>query len=136
MSIEADPSRGGDFIATIPPLPEAVKAIQWDEVEWIHGVGSVYPWEAIEVMAELHSIMEPGGLLVLEQPDARNCDPALHPEWAFGDPSLRQPLHMNKWIYTPAALLKILDGAGFKHARMLPAQHHVLHRDFRIEATA
>ena len=32
--------KGGDFTAEIPPLPPGVRAIVWDEIEWVHGIGS------------------------------------------------------------------------------------------------
>lgn len=126
---------GHDFVATIPPLPEAVKAIQWDEIEWVHGITSLYPWEGIATLIELRNALCKGGKLVLEQPDARKCNAAEHPDWIFGDPKLGEPLHMNKWCFTPETLVAMLNGVGgFSRIEILPAQHHVPARDFRVEA--
>lgn len=130
-SLDAD---AGDFIATIPPLPESVKAQEWDEIEWIHGITSLYPWDAAAVLKEIRAVLAPGGKLVLEQPD---FDKAKHrPEWIFGDPTLGNPLHMNRWAYVPETLIDLLEAAGFIQMDLMAAQHHRPERDFRIEAFA
>lgn len=133
-SLDANPAKGADFIAAIPPLPAEVKAVLWDEVEWIHGVGSLYPWDAAEVLAELHSVMVPDGKLILEQPDFWKAVERV--EWLFGDPSLRDPLHMNRWCWSPQSLAAVLAEAGFIYMEVHPAQHHNPARDFRLEAYA
>lgn len=125
---------GHDFVATIPPLPAEVKAIVWDEIEWIHGITSLYLWEARDVLPEILGCMAPGGKLILEQPDASKCDPVMLPQWLFGDPELRDPSHTNKWAYVPMGLAELLREVGFGRIEILPAQHHVPARDFRVEA--
>jgi len=133
MVLDANPQAGGDYIATIPPLPDAVKAIKWDEIEWIHGITSLYPWDAETVLAELRSVLSPGGKLVLEQPHFHQAKERL--EWIFGDAaSFKNPLLMNRWAYTPESLVNALRVAGFGSCEILPAQHHKPERDFRIEA--
>lgn len=134
VRLDANPSKAPDILATIPPLPSEVKSQTWDEIELIHGIGSFYPWEAEQLLQEIQSILEPGGKVVLEQPDATKCDPVSHPEWLFGDPALREPMHMNRWAYTPQKLADLLMGIGFKRVELLSAQHHVPGRDFRMEA--
>ena len=134
MTLDCNPSRHADFVATIPPLPDAVKAVAWDEIEWIHGVTSLYPWDAKQVLKELHAVLAPGGKLILEQPDAHKCHPCEHPEWLFGDPDLRDPLHMARWTYSPMHLQVLLERIGFSRVDILPAQHHLPERDFRAEA--
>lgn len=160
-TLDCNPVHHPDFLAMIPPFPDEVKAIQWDEIEWIHGITSLHPWDAEQALRELHSILRPpdsqdmrehlkrhflvygsvtippiraGGKLVLEQPDLMRCDPIEHPEWIFGDLSLRNPLHMNKWAYTERSLKAVLSTAGFSRVEILPAQHHLPERDFRAEA--
>jgi hypothetical protein len=132
MTLDGNPKRGGDFIAVIPPLPEGVKAVAWDEIEWIHGIASLYPWDAEVVIAEIYSVLAPGGRLSLEQPDFTHASKTIR--WCFGDPDLVDPLHMNRWGYTPETLSELLRKCGFDRIEMLPAQHHVPSRDFRIEA--
>ena len=129
MSLDA---KGGDFTAMIPPLPPGVKAMVWDEVEWIHGVTSFYPWVAERVLREIYEVLGPSGKLALEQPDLDKAKSRV--EWLFGDPVPRDTLHMNRWAYTPATLTQMLKEVGFSHVELLPAQFHYPDRDFRLEA--
>jgi predicted SAM-dependent methyltransferase len=123
---------GHDFVASIPPFPEAVKAIQWDEIEWVHGITSFYPWAGEAILRECYSVLKEGGKLVLEQPDFFQAKERI--EWLFGDPSLRDPEHMNKFAYSPERLVSLVRSVGFSQASVVPAQHHVPARDFRVEA--
>jgi hypothetical protein len=135
QTLDADAKHAPDFLATIPPLPDAVKAQRWDEIEWVHGIASLYPWDAGVVLREILGALAPGGKLVLEQPDMRKA--AGNPRWLFGDPAFREPLHMNKWAYTPETLFDLLKEVGFGRVEIiLPAQYHVPTRDFRMEAFA
>src|ERR1043165_8190823 len=121
-TLDANPLFAPDYLASIPPLPDELKAEQWDEIEWIHGITSMYPWDAVEIIEEIRGVLAPGGKLVLEQPDLRY---ASRVEWLFGDPSFRNPLHMNRWAYTPATLEAALRLAGFTRMKLLPARHHL-----------
>ena len=132
-TLDASPERGADYIATIPPLPEEVKATKWDEIDWIHGIAALYPWQAEEALREIRGVLAPDGKLVLEQPDLSRCSTV---EWIFGDPTSRDPLHMNRWGYTPISLTGLLLRLGFGRIEVLPAQHHHPERDFRVEAYA
>jgi len=131
-TVDANERTKPDYLAWIPPLPEAVTSQKWDEVEWIHGITSVYPWEAERLLVEVKSILVPDGKLVLEQPDFSKADRL---EWIFGDPRPHDPLHMNRWAYTPESLTMLLDRAGFSRIEVLPAKHHFPARDFRIECS-
>lgn len=134
-TLDCNPKHHPDFLATLPPLPQAVKALQWDEIEWIHGLTTgVHEWDHLPILEEIRLSLRalPAGKLVLELP---NREKALeHPEWLFGDPSLRDPNHMNCWAYTPAELITLLRKAGFSDIDVLPAKHHRPDRDFRVEA--
>lgn len=139
-TLDADPKHAPDFLASIPPLPDAVKAQKWDEIEWIHGITSLYPWQAVQVLQEIRAVLAPGGRLVLEQPDARDAAERIlagdgSPQWLFGDPSHREPLIMNRWAYTPDSLRGLLREVGFGCVAQAVAQHHVPMRDFRMEAS-
>lgn len=122
-----------DFRCSIPPLPDAAK-VDLEEVELIHGIGSFYPWQAEYLVREIYDALLPGGKLSLEQPNfdvvCRNKDVT----GLFGDPSLTDALHMNRWCYTPATLEELLRSVGFTNIRHYPAQHHNPMRDFRTEA--
>ena len=132
QTLDANSKLEPHFVASIPPVPEAVSAIAWDEIEWIHGITSLYPWDAITALKELLGILRPGGKLVLEQPNFRQ---AVHRiEWLFGDPVFKNPLIMNRWAYTPDGLAEILQSIGYTRIDLLAAIHHVPARDFRIEA--
>jgi hypothetical protein len=134
LTLDCDAVKGADFLAVIPPLPAPVKAVAWDEIEWIHGVGTLYPWEAAAFLIELREALVFGGRLTLEQPDFRHAIERV--EWLFGDRSICDPLIMNRWSYTPDSLADALRKAGYREIRVLPAQFHVAERDFRIEAIA
>ena len=128
LSLDA---KGGDFTAMIPPLPPGVKAIVWDEIEWIHGVGSFLPWVTERLLYEIREVLGVDGKLVLEQP---NFDIAKNRvEWLFGDPKPKDTLHMNRWAYTPTTLGDLLEKVGYHSIQILPAQHHIPDRDFRVE---
>lgn len=135
-TLDANPAREPDFLGTIPPLPAEVKEALWDEVEWIHGVTSLYPWEARDVLQELHRAMAPGGKLIMEQPNFDICCGFRKVASFFGDPTTENPLHMNRWSYNPESLTALLVECGFGPIELFPAQHHSPNRDFRIEAIA
>lgn len=133
-TLDCNPVHHPDFVAKIPPLPQAVKALQWDEIEWIHGISTgIERWQVPDLLEQIRLSLRatPAGKLVLEQPDRDKCD---RPEWMFGDPSLCDPNHMNRWAYTPTDLTLLLRQAGFSRVDVLPARHHVPARDFRVEA--
>lgn len=139
-TLDADERTKPDFHALIPPLPFEVHAIKWNEVEWIHGITSLFPWEGLAVLREIRDILAPEGKLVLEQPDARIAAKYLlnggDPRWLFGDPADKNPGIMNRWAFTPDALYQTLREAGFSRVVATVARHHVPERDFRMEAWA
>ena len=137
--LDANPACSPDILAAIPPLPQAVREQQWDEVEWIHGPNVLYPWDAARILAELRQVMAPEGTLALEQPDIRMSVKAFseneeHIAWIFGDPGYEDPLLMVRWGYTPEMLASAVAAAGFTRIRIVPARSHVPARDFRLEA--
>ena len=68
-TLDADPANQPDFLATVPPLPEQVQRVAWDAIEMLHVVEHFPPWVAAELLGEIHAVLAPGGLLVLEQQD-------------------------------------------------------------------
>jgi hypothetical protein len=142
QTLDCDPKFGPDYLASIPPLPAAIKQQRWNEIELIHGITSFYPWEAKPLLSELREVLAPSsGKLVLEQPNAHivaQCvvgDPGCV-RWFFGDPSFENPSHMNKWAYTPETLYALLRTVGFERIVQTDALHHEPTRDFRMEAYA
>ena len=139
-TLDANPAKGCDFTATIPPLPAVVTDQRWDVVEWSHGISSLYPWQAEELLPQLHGVLADGGVLILEQPHADVVFAAATEQpdfvgWVYGDPALRDPWHMNRWAYTPRTLARLLAVAGFRQVEQVqPARHP--ERDFRVEARA
>lgn len=134
-TLDANPAYHPDFLCTIPSLPHSVSTILWDEIEWVHGITSFYPWDAEKILKELRLCIGRNGKLIMEQPNAQLINPGDHPEWIFGDPSPRNPLHMNKWAYTPSSLTELLIASGFSQIAIQRAQYHKHpERDFRIEA--
>lgn len=128
-----DAKGSADFTAVIPPLPPEVQRVEWDEIEWVHGISSLHKWDAIQALKEIHGVLRDGGKVVLEQPDFNEAIKG-GPEWVFGDSS-----HFNKWImnrsgWTPHSLAETLQQIGFKSIQVLEAQYHVPSRDFRVEA--
>lgn len=139
QTLDSSPVHGPDICATIPPLPPVVKLIKWDAIELVHGITSFYPWEAQQLLGEIRNVLEPDGVLILEQPDvdivaASLIGSSAKVRWMFGDPSYKDPAFMNKWGYTPASLTAALNEAGFTRIEVKPAQYHLPSRDFRIEA--
>jgi hypothetical protein len=131
VTMDGDPSTHPDICGIMPPLPLPISMVKWDRIEWIHGVGSLYPWDAEQVLRELRTVLKPDGVLILEQPNLEKCET---PAWIYGDPTQHNPLIMNRWAYTPGSLIDLLEECGFSSAEVMTAQYHVPSRDFRIEA--
>ncbi len=127
-----DRKLGADYIALVPPLPREVRCQQWDEIELIHGIGQLYPWDGETLLKEIRVVLKPDGVLILEQPNFHIASSEI--EWTYGDPGPRDPLHMVKWGYSPQSLSELLSFCGFTRQELKPAQYHVPDRDFRIEA--
>lgn len=124
--------KGGDYQAEIPPLPKELYEVGWDAVEWIHGIGSFYPWQGERLLLEIRSILVVGGVLILEQPHFEKTKSRV--EWVYGDPTFEDPYHMMKWAYTPDTLGDLLEKTGYHSIQRLPAEYHVPDRDFRMVA--
>lgn len=139
-----------DVTATIPPLPPSVRDTRWDEIRLIHGIEHFYRWDVPTLLESIHSVLAPGGLLVLEQPNIEYAAKVLlgqvekpkgHRDqfdmWPlYGDPSHRTDLYSHRWGYSPRTLTQDLVDAGFRRedVRAGRARSHFPVRDFRIEA--
>ena len=148
-TLDADPRSKADIIATVPPLPDQVKAKRWDEIEMIHVIEHFYIWEARQLLCEIRAVLAPGGKLIVEAPNilyaARVlCGLEKPPRGAlgqmdmwplYGDPRHRNPLFGHRWGYSPDSLRSELVAAGFDADAIAVkrAKHHVPLRDFRVE---
>lgn len=149
-TVDANPRSRADYVATLPPLPVAICACRWTVIQAIHFVEHLCPWEAETLLRQCYECLEPGGVLVLEQPDicyaARvllgevappGGEPGQFDMWPlYGDPTHRDALMMHRWGYSPATLTDLLVQVGFRREDIAvrPAQFHVPVRDFRVEA--
>ncbi len=128
-----------DISGIIPPLPAAIREQQWDLIWWRHGITSLYPWDAADVLTQLYRVLSADGILRLEQTDSVKTlkialkQPEDYMKWVYGDPDLREPLHMLRWGYTKATLLDALEKAGFTYVQEVPPSRWET-RDFAFEA--
>ena len=152
VRLDCNPAHEPDILATIPPLPPAVREKQWDVVELIHGIEHFLEWDVRPLLAEVYCVLGPGGVLVLEQPNiavaARvllGLEPAPYggvlesAMWPlYGDPAHRDVGYLHRWGYTPETLTSALrNAASWSRIVVLPQQYHTyaMGRDFRVEAT-
>lgn len=128
-----------DIEGLIPPLPPAVHARKWDLIWWRHGITSLYPWDAHEVLTQLYMVLSADGVLRLEQTNSAETlkaayrQPGDFMKWVYGDPDLAEPLHMLKWGYTPQTLTEALGQAGFSYVEQVKPSRWES-RDFALEA--
>lgn len=152
LRLDCNAKHDPDFLATIPPLPAAVAERRWKRVELIHGIEHFLPWDARPLLREVFFVLDPGGVLVLEQPNVEaaarvlaGIDPPSYKGilesayWPiYGDPAHEDIGYLHRWGYTPATLAALLDEAApWSKVEILPQQYHAYAagRDFRIEAT-
>jgi hypothetical protein len=139
MTLDVNPEYRADIIANVYPLPVEVLNNIWDEIEWIHGINCMTPWSGMLTLESIRHAMAPDGILILEQPDMRKVvtkyaqDESLM-RWIFGDPSGGEDLGMARWGYTPESLTDLVKSVGFTRIKIEKALHHLVERDFRLEA--
>jgi predicted SAM-dependent methyltransferase len=134
VTLDANPDYQPDICASIPPLPLVVTGHLWDEIEIIHGLNCLYPWDAVELLRQIHAVLAPQGKLVLELPDFNRVKDSGKMQWVFGDPSGKDGSIMCRWAYTSDSLIATLTDTGFSRCEIRPALYHFPGRDFRVEA--
>lgn len=151
VRLDVNPEHEPDILAAIPPLPADARG-PWDEIDLIHGIEHFWLWDAAPLLRECYDVLNPGGVLVLEQPNiaaaARvflGLDPPQYKGilesamWPlYGDPAHRDTGYMHRWGYTPETLPALLrEVAPWSSIKVLPQVYHAyaMGRDFRVEAT-
>lgn len=149
VTLDGNEENHPDILAIIPPFPQAVRDVEWDSIELIHGIEHFPIWQALPLLKECCEVLKPGGTMVLELPNALFAakvllglqKPLTDLEhqcglWVFyGDPRYENMLQLHKWGWWPESLTKALLEAGFSRVVETPARYHLPGRDFRLEAT-
>jgi predicted SAM-dependent methyltransferase len=153
IMLDGSPDSPADYIAMVPPLPDAVKAMRFTEILCVHMIEHIAPWRALELAKECYTILEPGGVFILEQPNILYCARVLlgyiesPPEefegqysmaGLYGDSTTENELMLHRWGYEPSTMMRMLHQSGFALNKIdfLPTQFHgSRERDFRVEAT-
>lgn len=125
------------------------------EIHMYHVIEHIWPKNLERVFRECRRILQPGGVLVLEQPDIVKCainllqvltdgEPTrinnLGVQGFFGDGEPGNEASMHKWGYTHQTLTPVLQKAGFKYIELHdktvnPAKAFAATtRDFRVVA--
>lgn len=149
VTLDPDPLACAEIVASVPPLPPAVTAVPWQCIEMIHVIEHLYHRDAVVLVKQCYEVLEPGGVLVLEQPNIEYAAKALlglidtpqsprpfHDMYAFYGHQNGNPHYQHLWGYTPDSMTRMLTDAGFKseNVHVKPALHHWPWRDFRVEA--
>lgn len=158
-TLDGDAKTNPTYVATIPPLPEEVKAIAWDEICAIHFIEHLHEETALELLADIYAVLKPGGSLILEQPNLEWICKAILGQvpiptkyaWTQGEErwftmwALYAPPHCvqanelqrHRWMYTPDTLKIAVVTAGWDKHKVYTgrALTHVPERDFRLVAT-
>lgn len=151
FTLDAEPRFEPDIVATLPQFKLGnIRQEPWGQISLIHGIEHFTASEGRELVADIFSVLDIGGKLIMEQPNLASAAKALlgmesytgewerDSLWAFyGDPSQdRYPGMIHKFGYTPEMLVQLLTECGFKpdNIQILPAKGYVPGRDFRVEA--
>ncbi len=146
-NVDAVARPGVDIVAEAwaIPLPDGCA----DEIMAIHLIEHMLPWDADLALAEWFRLLQPGGKLVMEQPDLIKCCENLiaglkgkHPDqlglWGvFGDDRTKDPFMLHRYGYSFESLKVKVEAAGFVKVKEYQTQFHGagrLTRDFRLEA--
>lgn len=129
-----------DIVSDIRNLPLPDDSVE--EAISIHVIEHIYRWEVPDMLVEWRRVLKPGAMLAIECPDFAKCcanylknDAPRMSVWGFyGDPTLREPLMVHRWGWTPKELTWVLREAGFREITTKPPQFHKPDRDFRVEA--
>lgn len=114
-----------------------------DEIMAIHLFEHFFPDEALDILKRWHSILKPGGKLILEMPDLQKVleffkaeeISLTHTMFAlYGRVSRKDLSEVHKWAWTFRTIEPLLKEAGYRQIAEKPAMYHYRDRDFRVEA--
>lgn len=148
--LDADPAHDPNIVAVVPPLPDVVLSQQWSAILASHFIEHLYKWQALDLLKQCYQILEPGGVLTLEQPNLDYCmrvalgllpvpegrDYEQFSLWGiYGAPN-GNPWDGHHWGYTPLSLTQMVAEAGFDLRKVTigPGHYHEPERDFILEA--
>lgn len=149
VTVDAVVTKGKpDYLCEIPPLPDDILAMEFEEVEAKHFWEHLYHWQAEQLAREIVSILKPGGKLILELPNLNKAvehfrngedDPRLGMWAIYGaqtDPTwIGNAYQAHKWGYTPETITEQLRGAGFQAVSVTRATERMPEvRDMRVIA--
>lgn len=119
-----------------------------DAVAAIHVLEHFYLWETEALIREWRRILKPGGKMILELPSMNSvfryiaqCVVTGAPMEAFmsvmalyGNPAHKDPAMCHKWGWFEEDVIGLLERAGMREVRRVPARYHFPFRDMRVEA--
>ena len=152
VNVDADPKAAADLVIDFSRIGEIYPPQSVAQIQMIHSIGYLRLWQAEDLVRDLHRLLKPGGLLVIETPDLSKCakvvveaegDLDRHLEAVRAMYAFDLPQNARRETYSTYAfgwsgwhLRKVLEGAGFREVRVLDPQTHGCRtwRDTRFEA--
>ncbi|MEW6323931.1 MAG: glycosyltransferase [Nitrospirota bacterium] len=152
VNIDADMDAKADLYIDFCNLNRVFSPESVAEGVMIHSLNYLNLWQARSLFRQLHTLLEPGGRLIIELPDLAKCaQRIMQPGQSMVDylEGVRSIYAFdmswveNKVVYTPYAfgwsgwhLKRELEHAGFKEVSLHDPQTHgrLLWRDVRVEA--
>ncbi len=131
----------GDVISDVRSLPYEAASV--DEIQAIHLFEHLPRWEAGPTLAHWHTLLKPGGLLVLEMPCFDKImrmyaegerDPRMVQWGLYGDPKYKNPAMMHGWCWSEKELMEEAAQCQFARFRFTEPKFHQKRRDMRMEA--
>lgn len=113
-----------------------------DEAHAIHVLEHFYLWDVPDLLLEWKRVLKPGGKLVVEVPCMDKIlvlfskPPVILQETflgLYGDFASKDPNMIHKWCYSRLHLKSALRHAGFRDVVAMEPEHHLKHRDIRVE---
>jgi len=149
ITLDAEAKHHPEIVARVPPLPDEVKAEQWDAIMAVHMLEHLSYQDALQLVGECYEVLRPGGELILEVPNVKYCmrvvlglenPPTDEDRWGMGSiygyPYELGELNGHKWGYWPESLMEMVVLSGFEREKVVTgrAKYHEAVRDFRLVA--